>query len=231
MEFKYIFWVVLILGSIQVNAQKVKAISFEQELINFENELNSRVIIPTYKIQVEKDTIQFEGFTISYSSLEEPLKIYINKDTLNISDMLTQNFVEDDIIPVDYSNIISTIHYYAEAKILMFQASFYPCTGLGCGVNFQILYQINTKKVFVFGRFRTGFDMELYNYNDEQIYYLSKSYDGRNIQGIETITYELFPVDFSVSKLNPLKHVFAKSIYDENANKLLKFESKWIKSN
>ncbi len=201
---------------------------YELELNQFEKELEYKKITPTYRIQVESDTVRFEDFFISFSNLEEPLRIRIDNDTIFINDMITQNNVETDKIQVDYSNAVYLIQYYSYYDILMFQTHFYPCSGLGCGVNFQILYHTKTKKTFAFGRFRTGFEMELYNYNDDKPYYLSKSYEGRNIEGIEKITYELFPLDFSASDLKPLKNIFAQTVYDENKNEMISFQKQWI---
>jgi len=201
---------------------------YELELNQFEKELEYKKITPTYKIQVESDTVRFEDFFISFSKLEEPLRIRINNDTIFINDMITQNNVETDKIQVDYSNAVYLIQYYSYYDILMFQTHFYPCSGLGCGINFQILYHTKTKKTFAFGRFRTGFEMELYNYNDDKPYYLSKSFNGRNIQGIDMVRYELFPIDFKLNELHPLKETFAEIVTDENENKIINFKKYWI---
>ncbi len=71
--------------------------------------------------------------------------------------------------------------------------------------------------------------MELYNYNDDKPYYLSKSFNGRNIEGIDTIRYELFPIDFSLQELHPLKEIFAEIVTDENENETISFQKQWIK--
>ncbi|PJR03531.1 hypothetical protein [Avrilella dinanensis] len=195
----------------------------------FEEDVNSKIITPTYRIRVESDTVSFEGFMITFSALDEPLKIFINNDTISVQDMFTQNCVESEKIQADYSNMISDIQYYKDYDFILFKALFYPCTGLGCGVNYQVIYHTKSKKSFVFGRFRTGFDMELYYYNDEKTYYLSKSYNGRNIQGIDTIRYELFRVDFSLQELKPLDDIFAETVYDENDNRrIISFTKQWI---
>lgn len=200
---------------------------YELELNQFEKELEYKKITPTYKIQVESDTVRFEDFFISFSKLEEPLMIKINNDSIFVNEMITQNNVETHKIQVDYSNAVSLIQYYSYYDILMLQTYFYPCSGLGCGVNFQILYHTKTKKTFAFGRFRTGFEMELYNYNDNKPYYLSKSYDGRNIEEINKITYELFPVDFSLQELFPLKNVFAELI-SHDYEEIISFKKQWV---
>ncbi|RRA96079.1 hypothetical protein [Paenimyroides viscosum] len=202
---------------------------YDLELNQFEKELEYKKITPTYRIQVESDMVRFEDFIISFSELDDSLKIYINKDTLNVYKLITQNIVEDEKQQVDYANSPLEINYYKELNILMFLVHFYPCTGLGCGVNYQVMYHTKTKKSFAFGRFRTGFDMELYNYNDDKPYYLSKSFNGRNIEGIDTIRYELFPIDFSLQELHPLKEIFAEIVTDENENETISFQKQWIK--
>jgi len=201
----------------------------EKDFLDFEQNLKRRIITPTYRIQVENKEIRFEDFIISFSELNDSLKIYINKDTLNVHKLITQNIVEDEKQQVDYANSLLEVNHYKELNILMFLVHFYPCTGLGCGVNYQIIYHTKSNKMFAFGRFRTGFEMELYNYDSNLPCFLSKSYDGRNIEGIEKISYELFPLDFSASELKPLKNIFAQTVYDENKNEMISFQKQWIK--
>lgn len=200
----------------------------EKDFLDFEENLKTKIITPTYRIQVENKEIRFEDFFISFSELDDSLKIYINNDTLNIYKLITQNIVEFEKQQVDYANSLLEVNYYQELNILMFLVHFYPCTGLGCGVNYQIMYHTRSKKMFAFGRFRTGFDMELYNYNDDKPYYLSKSFNGRNIQGIDKIKYELFPIDFKLNELHPLKETFAEIVTDENENQIISFKKYWI---
>lgn len=201
----------------------------EKDFLDFEEDLENRIITPTYRIQVENKEIRFEDFFVSFSELDDSLKIYINKDTLNVHKLITQNIVEDEKQPVDYANSLLEVNYYQKLNILMFLVHFYPCTGLGCGVNYQVVYHTKNKKMFAFGRFRTGFEMELYDYDSSLPCYLSKSYEGRNIEGIEKITYQIFPLDFSASELKPLKNIFAQTVYDEDKNKMISFQKQWIK--
>jgi len=200
----------------------------EKDFLDFEENLKTKIITPTYRIQVENKEIRFEDFFISFSELDDSLKIYINNDTLNIYKLITQNIVEFEKQQVDYANSLLEVNYYQELNILMFLVHFYPCTGLGCGVNYQIMYHTGSKKMFAFGRFRIGFDMELYDYNDDKLYYLSKSFNGRNIQGIDKIKYELFPIDFKLNELHPLKETFAEIVTDENENRIVSFKEHWI---
>ena len=221
-----LFFLLFIIGTIPSMAQKVN--SYKLELEKFEKELEYKIIQPTYKVLVDSDDINFEGFSISSSTIDQPLELYINNDTIVVHKLMTQNNVEDDIQQVDYANALLEVNYYKNLNILMFLVHFYPCTGLGCGVNYQIIYDLKTKKTFAFGRFRTGFEMELYSYVSNIPYYLSKSYDGRNIEGIEKITYELFPIEFSKDHLQPVKNVYARSIYQEFKDEIISFEKQWL---
>lgn len=228
MNEKYLHLIYLLLLMIVNPTYAQNNNSYKFELEKFEKELEYKVIQPTYRINVENDSVRFEGFIISSSKLDQPLELYINNDTIAVHQLITQNIVEVEVQQLDYANSLLEINYYRNLNILMFLVYFYPCTGLGCGVNYQIIYDIQTKKTFAFGRFRTGFEMELYSYNADLPYFLSKSYEGRNIEGIEKITYELFPIDFSIDKLQPIQNIFAKSIYNENKNEFILFEKKWL---
>ena len=219
-------FILIVFNSYSIFAQQRN--KYEVELDQFEKELEYKKITPTYRIQVENKEIRFEDFFVSFSELDDSLKIYINKDTLNIYKLITQNIVEDEKQQVDYSNSLLEVNYYQKLNILMFLVHFYPCTGLGCGVNYQVVYHTKNKKMFAFGRFRTGFEMELYNYDSNLPCFLSKSYEGGNIEGIEKITYQLFPLDFSASELKPLKNIFAQTVYDENKNEMISFQKQWL---
>lgn len=224
---KIVYFILVVFNCYSIFGQQQN--KYDLELNEFKKELEYKKITPTYRIQVESDTVRFEDFLITISKNDKPLEIRINNDTVFVDDMFTQNIVWGDKNQLDYSNAVSLIHYYSYYNILMFQAHFFPCSGLGCGVNFQILYHTKTKKSFAFGRFRTGFDMELYNYNDDKPYYLSKSFNGRNIEEIDTIRYELFSIDFSLQELQPLKEIFAEIVTDENENETIFFQKQWIK--
>lgn len=139
-----LFFLLFIIGTIPSMAQKVN--SYKLELEKFEKELEYKIIQPTYKVLVDSDDIDFEGFTISSSPIDQPLELYINNDTIVAHQLMTQNNVEDGIQQVDYANALLEVNYYRNLNILMFLVHFYPCTGLGCGVNYQIVYDLKTKK-------------------------------------------------------------------------------------
>lgn len=220
----FVYFILVVFNSYSTFAQQQN--KYDLKLNQFEKELEYKIITPTYRIQVETNVVRFEDFIISFSGLHDSLKIYINNDTLNVYKLITQNIVEDEKQQVDYANSLLEVNYYKESNILMFLVHFYPCTGLGCGVNYHVMYHTKDKKMFAFGRFRTGFDMELYNYNDNKPYYLSKSFNGRNIERIDTIRYELFPIDFSLQELQPLEEIFAEIVTDENET--ISFQKQWI---
>lgn len=202
-------------------------LTLKQQSDLFEQGLLSHLIPATEEVDVERDTVLLDKFSIVNLGREMPFQILINNDTLKIYEMQTENKVFGSRDTVSYANMISKIKYYKEYELLLFGLYFYPCTGMGCGVNYQVIYNTNSRKSFVFGRFRTGDDMELYDYEGTFPYYLSKSFTGRNAQGIDTVDYELYPVDFTKKKntLKPFEGVHARFIYEDT---LKTMEAVWF---
>jgi hypothetical protein len=120
-------------------------------------------------------------------------------------------------------------------SLIGFVLTYTPCSGLGCGVNYQIIYDFKTGKQTYFGRFRTGFEFQLYNFNsDNRPDYLSKTFYGRNAQGIDTTEYVLYSQtkngDFEEFKTDKQERFWFKHIYTEFQTDLNNegFEEKWI---
>ena len=202
--------------------------SLKQRIEIFNKELENHVIEPNFTINMDSSTVTFLDFKIDSFSDENGLVIKVNNDEIKTYRLQTQNIVWTAKDSVQYANQISQIKYYKYEKLLLFQITYYPCSGLGCGANYQIIYDLKNKKSFAFGRFRTGFDMNLYQYQtDEKTYYLSKSFQGRNEQLKDTITYELFELTPNLPLR--LSEYSAKFMYENDFERETKFESKWIK--
>lgn len=201
----------------------------EQKADSFEHELHNRVIDADYIINVTGDTVQFEGFIIKSLLKNNKLSILINKDTIKPYKYETLNDVWGGKDSVNYSNTIGQIKYYKDYNLLMFQLYFYPCTGLGCGVNYQLIYNLETKNIFAFGRFRTGYDMELYGFNRGYPFYLSKSFNGRNIEERDTITYELFKLEKDRVSNFVDAGVKNKAVFIYQNDTLENFKVDWLK--
>lgn len=201
--------------------------SLKQRIQIFNKELEDHVIEPNVIMNIDSSTISFLDFKIDYYNDDDKgLVIKVNDDEIKTYLLQTQNVVWAEKDSVQYANQISQIKYYKYEKLLLFQVNYYPCSGLGCGTNYQIIYDLKNKKPFAFGRFRTGFDMNLYRYqSDEKNYYLSKSFKGRNEQLKDTITYEIYELTPNAPK--KLNEYSAKFMYENDYE--TNFEAKWIK--
>jgi len=111
----------------------------EKDFLDFEENLKGRIITPTYRIQVENKEIRFEDFIISFSELNDSLKIYINKDTLNVHKLITQNIVEDEKQQVDYANSLLEVNHYKELNIFSSLLSVYG-SWLWCKLSSNMSY-------------------------------------------------------------------------------------------
>lgn len=199
----------------QLSAYSYPTLKQQSDL--FEQGLLSHLIPATGQVDVERDTVLLDKFSVVNLGREMPFQILVNGDTLKIYEMQTENEVFGSRDTVTYANMISEIKYYRKYDLLLFGLYFYPCTGMGCWVNYQVIYHTRSRKSVVFGRFATGNELELYDYGGPFPYYLSKSFMGRNAHGIDTVDYELYPVDFSSEKkmLQPVEGIYARFIYED----------------
>src|SRR5690606_36868243 len=145
---KIVYFILVVFNCYSIFGQQQN--KYDHELNESEKELEYKKITPTYRIQVEGDTVRFEDFLITISKNDKPLEIRIKNDTVFVDDMFTQNIVCGDKNQLDYSNAVSLIHYYSYYNILMFQAHFFPCSGLvGEGI-FKYFIKKKQKKQLLF---------------------------------------------------------------------------------
>ena len=102
-----------------------------------------------------------------------------------------------------------------------------------------MIYDLKTKRESYFGRFRTGFEFELYDFNqDSKIDFLSKTFYGRNEQMIDTTEFTMYSQtkngnfqEFRTVEQNrfTFKHIYPQ-IYPERDKDSLKeeFVENWI---
>lgn len=88
---------------------------------------------------------------------------------------------------------------------------------------------METKNIFAFGRFRTRYDMELYGFNRGYPFYLSKSFNGRNIEERDTITYELFKLEKDRVSNFVDAGVKNKAVFIYQNDTLENFKVDWLK--
>lgn len=195
---------------------------------NFVSALDSSEIKPTFSTSLDSVSVLNPNLKISSSNKNNGFVISINENRIDIKKLLTINDVWSSKDSVNYANNISEVKYYKPLNLLLLQLDYDMCTGLGCSVNYQLIFDLHSNKVFPFGRFRTGFDMKLYKI-ENNIYYLSKTFHGRNAEQKDTIFYNLYKIE---PKSIPQKEekYFARFTYEnEDYEKEISFIQEWIK--
>jgi hypothetical protein len=134
------------------------------------------------------------GHNFKCREMKKGIEITVDGQTINTSKAVTTNPVwKESIDSVNFANSLLQIKIYEYDSLIGFVLSRAPCSGLGCGVNYQIIYDLKTKTASYFGRFRTGFEFDLYDFNnDDRIDYLSKTFYGRSPQGIDSTRFVMY---------------------------------------
>jgi len=188
----------------------------------------------------KKFTIELLENKISWSEKDKALEIIINGNKINTSDKVTlNNNWGNSVDSVNFANNVRQIKIYELDSLIGFVLTNEPCTGLGCSVNFQLIYDLKTKSESYFGRFRTGTEFELYGFNqDSKIDYLSKTFYGRNEQMIDTTEFILYSQtekgnfkEFKTEKQKQFRfrHIYPQIYPDRNKDSIKEeFEEQWI---
>lgn len=199
----------------------------ELQEFKFKADLKNRVVIPTFEAKLIDSFIVIQNYTIQRFNTDKGLSIIVNQDTIHCYNLQTLNEVWSGKDSVQYATDISEVKYYKEPNILMLNLYFYPCTGLGCGVSYQLLYYPETQDAYAFGKFRSSCEMEMYSRDQtsDEFYFLSTTFHGRNALQKDTIIFE----PFSLIKNRPPKRMnyYAKFMY-ENIDSLTNIELNWL---
>ncbi len=202
-----------------------------------EEYLESKTIEPTVIFNNhELKEIDLLEHKITWSDLEKGIEITVDGHKITTTDKVTSNAVWGPAVDsVNFANFLQQVKIYKYDSLIGFVLTSNPCTGLGCGVNYQLIYDLKTRKQTYFGLFRTGFEFELYNFNsDGRPDYLSKTYNGRNTQGIDTTEFVLYSQikngNFEEFKTDKQERFWFKHTYSEFKTDLNNegFEEKWI---
>ncbi len=218
--------------------QSLKQIDYSEII---EDYLESKVIKPTIVFGTRIDhTYRYEfqllEHKLSWKPLKKGIEITIDGYKISTSDKVTLNPVwGSGRDSVKFSNTLSEVHIFEEDSLIGFITTNAPCSGLGCGVNYQIIYDLKTKKESYFGKFRTGFEFNLYHFNtDNRPDYLSTTFRGRNEQSIDTTKYVMYSQTdkgyFEQFKSNEQDKFWFTHIYSEFHQDLNneKFKESWI---
>ncbi len=207
---------------------KNDSISINDRISLFNSVLNKHKLQPTFTSSLDSLSYFDKNLKIETFDNNEKFKIAINDNKFEVKKLQTLNDVWNGKDSLSYSNQISQIKYYKNLDKVLLLLNFDMCTGLGCSVYYQIIYDLKTKNIQPFGRFRTGDDMDIYEINGKN-YFLSKTFHGRNAQLKDTIFYDLFRIEkVSNSTIKP-KRIAKFTFENENYDKPISFKSFKIK--
>ncbi|RYE12698.1 MAG: hypothetical protein EOP45_22410 [Sphingobacteriaceae bacterium] len=167
---------------------------------------SSRAVEPKLiinNVDENQTEISFADHSIKWLSIEKETKIKIDNDLINLKNKLTLNKVAyDDVDEVDFVNSWSQIKYFVRndsEEIVLIKMGFNPCTGMGCSVDYFLVYDLRRKVKNFFGTFRSDQEINLYWFDchtssQNGYYYLSESYREElpRKENQVSITYELF---------------------------------------
>ncbi len=181
--------------------------------------------------------IQLANHKIKWFDKDDETKIKIDNDLFTLKDKVTLNNVSYGKVSVDFSNNWDEIKLFKHnnREYIGIRMSFAPCVGLGCSVDFFLIYDVKTKTKNFFGTFRTDRELELFNYgNDEKIDFVAKTHNGsaNGSTPIERI-YELYSMDtngqFKVQKdSSGLTYQIKHTSFPNDTTKTDKLTEHWI---
>ena len=181
--------------------------------------------------------IQLANHKIKWFDKDDETKIKIDNDLFTLKDKVTLNNVSYGKDSVDFSNNWDEIKLFKhnDREYIGIRMSFAPCVGLGCSVDFFLIYDVKTKTKNFFGTFRTDRELELFNYgNDEKIDFVAKTHNGsaNGSTPIERI-YELYSMDtngqFKVQKdAGGLTYQIKHTAFPNDTTKTDKLTEHWI---
>lgn len=216
-------------------------LSVEEKLKSY---FYGREIVPAIIVNnIERDQtkIQLENNKIEWIGNEKETKIKINDDLFTLNDKKTLNSVdgENDYADVDFGNNWEQIKFYkfGDRQLIGITIGNEPCTGIGCSVAFQLIYDLKTKSKTFFGTYRIEREVNLYDFkNDGTIDYLGKTYIGESDGVAEEISnvYKLYSMNekgvFHQQLNNKQKPYFIKRTFEaENYREIDgKFEASWL---
>ena len=181
--------------------------------------------------------IQLANHKIKWFDKDDETKIKIDNDLFTLKDKVTLNNVNYGKDSVDFSNNWDEIKLFKhnDREYIGIRMSFAPCVGLGCSVDFFLIYDVKTKTKNFFGTFRTDRELELFNYgNDDKIDFVAKTHNGsaNGSTPIEYI-YELYSMDtngqFKVQKdSSGLTYQIKHTFFPNDTTKTDKLTEHWI---
>jgi hypothetical protein len=182
-----------------------------------------------------RSALSILGHKISWTQEKKGIKITIDGKTISTSDKVTLNAVWGSVDSVNFANTLDEVKLYESLSIMLLTFRYTPCSGLACGVEYQLLYDLKNGQESYFGTFRSGFDATLYNFNgDKTPDFLSTTFYGRSEHMIDTTICVMYSQsekgDFKEYKTNKHERFLFKLIEPLRETDSLKqlFEEDWV---
>ena len=227
------------------NSQTIKYVRVNYENINdsLQNyfttyEIEPQVIVNN--VDQKQTKVSFLNHNIEWlESGTEPL-VRIDNNLISLKQEVTLNNVwGNEVDSVNFANNWNQIKYFNfnDEEIIGIRMNYFPCTGLGCSIDYFLLYDLKRKTKSFFGTFRTDRELKLYHLrNNSQIDYLSKTYNS-GTDGVAKeieIVYELYSLAdngrFELQKDKQDKPYFIRHILpvEETSNGKETLEANWF---
>jgi hypothetical protein len=181
--------------------------------------------------------IPLSNHRIKWLDSEDETKIKIDNDLFTLKDKTTLNIVWQNKDSVDFANNWDEIKLFKhnDKEYIGIRMSFAPCTGLGCSLEYFLIYDVATKSKNFFGTFRTDDALELFDFsNEHKVDYVSKTFrgDAHGSTPMEFI-YELYSMDtngyFKEQKDNDgLTYQINHTTFPNDTTKTDKLTEHWI---
>ena len=121
--------------------------------------------------------------------------IRINGDTIKLRGDRTINAIDENTQDIEWVNDWWQMRLYrvANRELLGIEMVQSGCTGTGCSVSIQLVYDLNNKKRNFFGTFRTDSTVRLFDFTAQgDVFYVAKSCDCVKATGEEIVTHMLY---------------------------------------
>ena len=221
-----------------LKTQANKASSFDRDRLDYYfDEYEIKPSIAVNNTEGNQTEVQLSKHKIKWLNTDDETKIKIDNDLFTLKDKSTLNIVWDNKDSVDFANNWDEMKLYKinDRELIGIRMSFKPCTGLGCSVDYFLIYDLQTKTKNFFGTFRTDNKLALYKFNnDDKLDYLSKTFSGdaHGSTPMEFI-YELYSMEnnghfMQQKNSSGQTYQIKQTTFPNDTTKTETFEQRWL---
>lgn len=179
-------------------------------------------------------------------SEEENSKVIINGDVIALKGKLSLNHLRasdnDSGREVNFANEWKQVRLYnfGERELIWISMFYHPCTGIGCGVEFVLVYDLKTKNASFFGSYRSFTEAKIFDLgNDGTIDFLASTYSELTpadalviVHRFNAYTMDKNTGKFAIRKVAKGAPYFLKRVYEEygDLEDDKKFEMNWFET-